>query len=157
MSWDLWTVPLDGSGPPRPYLATTALERFGRISPDGKWILCVSIFEGQLEVFLDSYPVPGRRMQVLSNQPNRVMRLLWGRGGREILYSDREGTLISLPLVFEGDGVRAGMPIRLFRLPPGLTAIRTRDGERFLISHTTGNVPGPALRLALDWPELLKR
>jgi hypothetical protein len=61
MSWDLGTVPLDGSGPPRPYLATGAFERHGRLSPDGTWILCVRVVEGQAEVFVDSDPVPGRR------------------------------------------------------------------------------------------------
>ncbi len=156
-SWDLWTVPLDGSGPPRPYLATRAVERFARLSPDGKWIVCVSSAEGQVELFLDSYPVPGRRMQVLSNEPARPIRAFWGRDGREVLYSDRAGDLIRLPLEFVGDDVRAGAPTRLFRLPQGVTAIKTRDGERFLVSYPTGNAPGPALRVVLNWPELLKK
>jgi hypothetical protein len=95
---------------------------------------------------------------VLSSEPNRRVYGMWGRNGREVLYADREGYLVSLPLVFEGDDVRAGSPSRLFRLPPGLTGlIRTRDGERFLVSHVSGIAPGPVMRLALDWPGLLGR
>jgi Tol biopolymer transport system component len=156
-SWDLWTVPLDGSGPPRPYLATGALERYARISPDGKWALCFSDAEGQLELFIDSYPTPGRRTQVFSNESGVVGGARWGPGGREVLYGDAEGYLTSLPLEFVGDEIRAGRSVRLFRAPPGTTSLRTIDGERFLISQTIGSAAGPSLRMVLHWPELLKK
>ncbi len=156
-SWDLWTVPLDGSGPPRPYLATTALERNGRISPDGKWIACAPTAEGQVEGFIDSYPVPGHRLQVFSREASRPVSLQWGRGGREVIYRDAEGFLWSLPLEFVGEEARAGTPRRLFRAPAGVTAMRTLDGERFLFSLASGSSSGPAMRVVQNWPELLKR
>jgi Tol biopolymer transport system component len=156
-TWDLWTVPLDGTGPPRPYLATGAVERRARISPDGKWALCFSTAEGQIELFIDSYPVPGRRTQVFSNEPDRAAGARWGPGGREVLYSDAEGYQVSLPIEFTGDEVRAGRPVRLFRVPPGITSLRTQDGQRFLISQTSGSAAGPVLRMVFHWPELLKQ
>jgi len=156
-SWDLWTVPLTGGGVPAPYVRSTAVERHARISPDGRWLLYTTIDSGQLEIFVDSYPVPGHRLQVLSAEPDRTLRLLWGRGSREVLYSDSHGDLISLPVEPVGDELRPGEPTRLFTLPEGLIGITSRDGERFLVSRPSGATPGPSLQITLGWTGLLKK
>jgi len=155
-SWDLWTVPLDG-GAPRPYLATPAFERYGRISPDGRWVACLSRSEGQIELFIDSYPVPGHRVQVLSGEPVRDIRLMWGRQGRELLYSDATNDLVSLPLEIAGDEIRPGKPAKLFAIPAAVVAMDTRDGEHFLAARENEAAPGPSLRLVLGWTGLVKR
>jgi Tol biopolymer transport system component len=155
-SWDLWTVPLDG-GTPRPYLATKAFERYARISPDGRWVACTSRSEGQLELFVDSYPVPGHRLQVYSNEPWRDGRAMWGAQGRELLYDDAEGNLVRLPLTFDGEGIRAGPPEKLFAIPPAVGSIDTRDGERLLVDRRSEATRGPSLRLVLGWTGRLKQ
>ncbi|MEO5989644.1 MAG: protein kinase, partial [Candidatus Eisenbacteria bacterium] len=156
-SWDLWTVPVTEGGTPAPYVSTSALERYARISPDGKWAMFMTVDNGQLEIFVDSYPVPGHRLQVLPGEPDRVCRILWGRDSREVLYSDRHGDLISLSLEPVGDDLRAGTPTRMFALPEDMTSIRTRDGERFLVSRPSGSTPGPSLQLTLGWTGLLRK
>jgi Tol biopolymer transport system component len=61
---DLWYAPADGSGEPRPYQAETFQEDNGRFSPDGRWVVYVSAESGESNVYIDSFPVPGRKHRV---------------------------------------------------------------------------------------------
>jgi serine/threonine protein kinase len=153
-NWDLWAVPLAGGGQPVPYLRTPNFERYGRISPDGRWAVCEVLDGAQEEIFVDSYPVPGHRIHVAAGTDGWAM---WGRGGREVLYAGMGGDLLSLPLEFTNEGIRPGTPTRLFRLPADATGLDTRDGERFLVSYPDGADTGASLQLILGWTGLLQR
>jgi dipeptidyl aminopeptidase/acylaminoacyl peptidase len=155
-SWDLWTVP-PGGGEGKPYLATPAFERQARLSPDGRWTACVPRSEGRFDLFLDSYPVPGHRTQVLSGEPIRNLQVMWGRQGRELLYSDAASNLLAMPLEFTGGDAHAGTPAKLFAVPEGVTAMETADGERFLVVRRDESARGPSLRLVLGWTGLLRK
>ncbi len=147
-SWDLWTVPLAGGAAPTPYLKTPAFERHARFSPDGRWVAWEVFDSGRVDIYIDAYPVPGHRVQVSAGTGGGVM---WGRDGRELLYMDAQGDLVSLPLEFAGDEVRLGRPVRLFRVPDGVTGFETRDGEHFLVSYPSGADSGTSLQLVLNW------
>jgi hypothetical protein len=56
-----------------------------------------------------------------------------------------------------GETIRPGRPTPLFALPAGAGRVRTRDGERFLLSVADQGAPGPSLRLVLGWTGMLKR
>lgn len=152
-SWDLWTVPLDG-GVPTPWLATGAFERWGQFSPDGRWVLYEVFEHGLIDIYLDTWPTPGRRVAMAAGTNGRSM---WGRDGREVLYVDAQGDLVSVALELVDGGVRPGRPTRLFREPEGMTGIATNDGERFLISSKDAAPAGTALQLVLNWTGLLPR
>jgi hypothetical protein len=152
-SWDLWTVPLDG-GVPMPWLATGAFERWGQFSPDGRWILYEVFERGLIDIYLDTWPTTGRRVAVATGTNGGSM---WGRNGREVLYVEAQGDLVSVPLDPVDGGIRPGRPTRLFREPEGMTGIATNDGERFLISCAVAAPSGTSLQLVLDWTELLPR
>ena len=47
---DIWLLPLVPPGPPRPFLATTAVEQDARLSPDSRWVAFVSSESGKAEV-----------------------------------------------------------------------------------------------------------
>ncbi len=152
-SWNLWTVPLDGRAP-TPWLATGAYERNGRISPDGRWVLFEVLERGLLDLYVDTWPVPGRRVAIAAGS-NGLSR--WGRDGREILYADAQGDLVSVPLEDVDGDLRPGRPTRLFSVPEGLTGIATNDGERLLISRALATPSGASLQLVLGWTGLLPR
>jgi dipeptidyl aminopeptidase/acylaminoacyl peptidase len=152
-SWDLWTVPL-GGGTPTPWLATGAYERTGSFSPDGRWILYQVFERGRQDLYLDTWPVPGRRVAIATGSVGLSM---WGRDGTEVLYADAQGDLVSVPLEFVDGDLRPGRPTRLFGIPEGLSGIATADGERFLISRMIATPTGTSLQLVLDWTELLPR
>jgi hypothetical protein len=82
---------------------------------------------------------------------------MWGRQGRELLYSDTGNDLVSVPLQFDGDEIHAGKPSRLFAIPGSIGEMATRDGEHFLVERANEAAPGPSLRLVLGWTGLVKR
>ncbi len=61
---DLWIAPTDGSGEPWAYHAETFQEVQGSISPDGGWVAYASGEDGRMNVYLDSFPEPGRKHRV---------------------------------------------------------------------------------------------
>uniref|UniRef100_A0A832MLT3 Dipeptidylpeptidase IV N-terminal domain-containing protein n=1 Tax=Eiseniibacteriota bacterium TaxID=2212470 RepID=A0A832MLT3_UNCEI len=154
-SWNLWSVPLDGSGRPSPYLQTASFERQGRFSPDGRWLAFIVQDEGQASLFVDSYPAPGRR--ALIGPVIADAWVMWGPKGDELLYWELAGEVVRVPLSFEHGEVKPGTPQRLFHLPEGATGIDSRDGERFLVSRPSRPSQGFSLRLAIEWTELIRK
>jgi hypothetical protein len=155
-SWDLFVVPL-GGGEPKPYVATPAFERRAKLSPDGHWAAYISRIEGKSDLIIDSYPVPGHRVTILSGEKIYYMELMWGRNGRELLYSTSDRQLVSVPLEFTGDLIHPGKPATLFEVPKDLGLLTTVDGEHFLATHRNAEARGPAMRLVQHWTGLLKQ
>ena len=87
----------------------------------------------------------------------RYVQLVWGRQGRELLYSDAGNNLISIPLESTGGELHPGKPTRLFTMPASIGSIETSDGERFLVARADESAPGPSLRLVFGWPGMLKK
>jgi hypothetical protein len=130
---DVLVQPADGS-PARPYAATAADETAARFSPDGHWVAYTSDESGRAEVYLDSYPQPGRRITISSGGG---VHPVWRGDGRELYYW-RDGALVAVRL----DAAAGGAPVPgaetvLFRAPYNV-GVNTMydvspDGERFVI------------------------
>jgi serine/threonine-protein kinase len=71
----------DGEASPQPLLAGRSNELGAVVSPDGRWLAYVSEISGQDEVYVTSYPEPGRRVQVSTI------------GGQEPVWSPQGGEL----------------------------------------------------------------
>jgi Tol biopolymer transport system component len=131
---DILVQPADGSAA-RPYAATSADETAARISPDGRWVAYTSDESGRAEVYLDSYPRPGRRVTISSGGG---VHPVWRGDGRELYYW-RDGALVAVPLSAAVDGAlpARGPQTLLFRAPY-LVGVNTMydvspDGKRFVI------------------------
>jgi len=133
---DILVQPADGSGA-RPYAATPADETTARFSPDGRWVAYTSNESGRPEVYLDSYPRPGRRAMVSSNGGAHPV---WRGDGRELYYW-RDGALVAVQLdEAAGDAPPArGAEAVLFRAPypAGVSTMYdvSPDGQRFVIAR----------------------
>jgi tRNA A-37 threonylcarbamoyl transferase component Bud32 len=131
---DILIQPKDGSTA-RPYAATPADETAARISPDGRWVAYTSDESGRAEVYLDSYPRPGRRVTI---SPGGGVHPVWRGDGRELFYW-RDGALVAVRLgAAEGSEPPArGAQTVLFRAPyhMGVNTMYdvSPDGERFVI------------------------
>ena len=71
----------NGETDPQPLLTSPSNELGAVVSPNGRWVAYVSDVSEQDEVYVTSYPEPGRRIQVSS------------LGGREPVWSPRGGEL----------------------------------------------------------------
>jgi Tol biopolymer transport system component len=131
---DILVQPVDGSAA-RPYAATPADETAARVSPNGRWVAYTSDESGWPEVYLDTYPRPGRRVRASSGGG---VHPVWRADGRELYYW-HDGALVAVQLgAAWGDAPPAvGARTELFRAPY-LVGFNTMydvspDGERFVI------------------------
>jgi Tol biopolymer transport system component/tRNA A-37 threonylcarbamoyl transferase component Bud32 len=97
-NFDLFVLPIGSSEKSRPLLRTTSAELLGSISPDGKWIAYLSDETGRFEVYVQSFPDGGRKVQVTtsgtagarSSQPVTW----WRRDGRQLAVLNADSTRI---------------------------------------------------------------
>jgi len=131
---DILVQPKDGSTA-RPYAATPADETSARISPDGRWVAYTSDESGQKEVYIDSYPQPGRRVTISAGGG---VDPVWRGDGRELFYW-RDGALVAVQLGAAAGGAPPAPGARtvLFRATynVGISTMYdvSPDGQRFVI------------------------
>ncbi|HJP86681.1 MAG TPA: protein kinase [Gemmatimonadaceae bacterium] len=138
---DIIVQPADGS-PAWPYAATSADEMGARISPDERWVAYTSDESGRSEIYLDTYPRPGRRVMVSSNGGAFPV---WRGDGRELYYWN-DDRLVGVP-IDAGSGDKPpvlGAPTVLFRAPyyggPNTMYDVSPDGKRFVIVLAAGKL-----------------
>ena len=153
---DLWVLPLTVSAAEK-YLATPFSEYWGRLSPDGRWMAYVSNETGSDEVYVQSFPEPGRRVRV-SNGGGSHPR--WRGDGREIFYLAPDKRLMALAVkgenAFEASGPshssRRRVLIGIYRVP------LCGDGRwSALFSYQACETSATSLTVVLNWTAELKR
>jgi len=150
-------IPMTGDRKPFPVVPRqTLLVDSPRFSPDGRWLTYGSSESGRNEIYLVSFPDGERRIQ-LSNAGGNVPK--WSRGGREILYTAFDGTVMSVEIESGPRVPRAGVPRPLFPLPEGASAIWdvSADGEHFLINVPVLKSSSVPLSLVVNWVASLER
>ena len=158
---DLWTLPIDAPAHGTPILATSASERHGRFSPDGRWVAYASNESGRFEVYVRRFPGGDSKWQVSTQggvQPE------WRRDGRELFYLAPDGRLRAAAITRADTGFETGSPQPLFD-----TGIRasfvdrrnqyavTRDGQRFLVNVSAEDENSAPITVVLNWQARLKQ
>jgi Tol biopolymer transport system component len=135
---DLWLMSFDAQHSIQPFKRTSAAERQGTLSPDGRWMAYVSNESGRSEIYVEPVPGPGGRWQI-SNDGGEQPR--WVRNGKEIVY--RNGNkMMSVPVgmqpvfqagrsveLFEGKFDRGGAVGGYDVTPDGKTFFMTRSEQ----------------------------
>ena len=147
---DVWVVPMTG-GDRKPYalLSTPFAEGRPTFSPDGKWVAFVSDESGRAEVYVTRFDAPGARQQI-STSGAEWRYPQWTVGGKELIYRQRDGTVLAVALRPNGTSLEASAPQPLFRAPLGDEIDVTPDGRRFLVAART-SADTPPLTLVTGW------
>jgi Tol biopolymer transport system component len=153
----------DADGTLHPTLTTSAGEREGRFSPDGRWLAYRSNETGRWEVYVQSYPQGRGKWQISTDGGGQGM---WAQTGRELFY--KRGNQMMVVDVELGAAFKAGTPRVLFDMPlpdrapddPDRFGV-TPDAQRFLVLTTetaekTAASP-PTITVVLNWAQALKR
>lgn len=142
---------LDGDTTSKAIVATGAMERSPRFSPDGRWLAYSSDESGRQEVYVQPFPGPGRRMQVSNaggEQP------VWTRDGRlfyrvgaalivaQLSLSGDIASVASRRKLFDGDFFGTGDFATTYDVLP--------DGRHFLMARRAGAATGQLIVWA-DW------
>ncbi|MFN0110172.1 MAG: protein kinase domain-containing protein, partial [Blastocatellia bacterium] len=94
-AFDLWLLPLFGDRQPKPYLNTQFDESWGKVSPDGRWLVYQSNESGRNEIYVQAFPEPGRKV-IVSKGGGTLPR--WRRDGRELYYVAPDDKLMAVPV-----------------------------------------------------------
>jgi serine/threonine-protein kinase len=163
----IWMLPLTGDRKPVPFLRSKSQTGAGKFSPDGKWIVYCSMESGKAEVYVQSWPGPGPKIQISSEGGTDP---LWRHNGKEIFY--RKGSkMLAVPVNTHGS-FQAGKPQLLWEgeYTEGLSsscgvkgATNTGydvspDGQRFvMIKDEDQNTFSTKIVVVMNWVEELKR
>jgi Tol biopolymer transport system component len=153
---DIWAVPVGGDREPFPVVETRFNDSNGQFSPDGKWIAFQSNESGQVEVYVQQFPGPGRRTRMTRDGGDQAR---WRHDGHELFYLTPDDRLMAVPMLLDvkRDMVDAGEAEMLFaprvngtpRQAFGRHYSVSRDGQRFLVD-TVKEVTLPVTVL-LNW------
>ncbi len=152
-SRDLYVVNLKGDRKPVPYLVTPFGEVQGKLSPDKRWMLYGSDESGRTEAYVQSYPVPGNKVQI---SKGGCLGGGWSADGSEILYTD--GRSLLAVAVTHGATLSASEPQLVMTLPKDQVAgAKQPDHGRFLFAIPDGDSPKQTLTLLNGWGGMLGR
>jgi serine/threonine-protein kinase len=164
-SQDVWSIrvaagesgPSNGISRPQVLLRTPFAEVFAAISPDGRWMTFASDESGRYEVYVTSYPQPGRRLQVSTGG---AIESSWNPNGRELVFW-LPPRMLAVDVTL-GAEFHAGEPRLLFEGPfidvPGFGHGMTPDGREFLLLENRRNFePSTTLKVITNVYDELRR
>jgi eukaryotic-like serine/threonine-protein kinase len=150
--FDIWMLPTFGDKRPIPFLKTEFAEMFPVFSPDGRYVAYQSNESGRFEIYVQSFPGPGRKWQVSTaggSEPS------WRSDGKEIFYRAADQKLVGVEVTI-GDTFQAGVPKPLFiaRVQAGRARnkyLASADGQRFLLVAPLGREAMTPTTVVLNW------
>jgi len=155
---DIWILPLsEGSvEKPRPYLQSATNETSPNLAPSSDWMAYTSDETSRFEVYVQSFPTPGRKYQVSVNGGDLPV---WSRDGRELYYVAPDRQMMAVAINNSGGNLQIGTPKALFDSKIVGTTIRNfdvaKDG-RFLIPMQEHATTAP-LTLVVNWQAALNK
>jgi dipeptidyl aminopeptidase/acylaminoacyl peptidase len=155
---DLFVLPLEEGAEPIAFRQTEYSEGVGMISPDGRWIAYGSNESGDWQTYVSTFPEPGRRWQVSTNPASYAF---WRADGRELIYAELTGDLVSVEVDPTGETFQIGQSQPLFSIAPstagGAWFSLTSDAERILVVPSQSQQGDNLLNLVINWPAELER
>jgi Tol biopolymer transport system component len=152
-SFDIWALPMFGDRKPFPYLNSEAREDEGRVSPDGQW-LAYDAMTTDAEVFVQTFPNPGRKWQISNGGGTRPV---WARDGRAVYYIAADGVLMEVK-VGAGPNPEFSKPAALFRVnAPAPNQFGVNSKGWFLVPTQIEDSLHVPLTVVVNWQADVKR
>jgi serine/threonine-protein kinase len=167
MGGDIYVLSAAVGQKPRPVVQSKFAKGSPKFSQDGRWLAYCSSESGRPEVYVQSYPGPGPKIQVSSDGGTDPV---WRQQGGELFY--RSGDKMMVVPVSTQPTFMAGKPRLLWEGhyshgmssscgPPGPTSSNydvTTDGQRFfMIKDPDQDAASTQIIVVLNWAEELKR
>jgi serine/threonine-protein kinase len=140
-------VPVGGNDrQPIPVAQSPAEERFGKFSPDSKWVAYTSDETGRNEVFVRPFPKPGPAVRISTDGGSSPF---WRNDGKELYYRVEDHLMAVAIKVSTTGAFQVGIPASLFKAKGA--AVPTTDGQRFLFLMTLDENSNPPITVILNW------
>jgi eukaryotic-like serine/threonine-protein kinase len=151
---DLWMLPLNGDGKPRPFLNSAFNEDAAQFSPDGRWVVYVSDESGRNEIYVTRFPSAEGKWQI-STDGGSLPR--WTASG-EIFYENGSGQIVLVKAKPGSRGFEWSAPRPLFaNTSPGRAFSVAPQGDRILMIVPAANRSPNELTVVVHWHSMLHR
>jgi serine/threonine protein kinase len=152
--YKIWVLPLFGDRKPFQYLNSQFNETDAKLSPDGHWLAFVSDKSKRNQVYVTSFPKPGKDWPISVNGGDRP---IWSRNGKELYFISADQKMMVVDLK-PGSKFDYGMPKALFdvRIDPQNTFDVAKDG-RFLVPVRTEQGTTATINVVINWQAGLKK
>jgi Tol biopolymer transport system component/predicted Ser/Thr protein kinase len=144
---DIWALPLEEGGEPFVVIESQFADVGGQLSPDGRWLAYGSDESGQMEVYVTSFPEPGRKWQVSKDGGYPVK---WRGDGREIFHLG-DATVRGTAVETRGSSLRVGAIRDLFSVRHADDGDLAADGQRGVLAIPLGGREIVPLTLVVNW------
>ena len=145
---NIWLLAASGQGGLTPVVHLAVRDNSGPFSPDGRWLAHSSDDTGRFEVYIQSLPAPGRRLQV--SQGGAIVAW-WMPDGRGILFIDDKAKSLWRVDLDLGPNPRASTPRQLVNLPSDITSMDAMpDRQRFIAIIPERAGPG-SIAVVQNW------
>lgn len=163
---DIWSLSLDGDHKPKSLISGEGNQVHAYFSPDGRWIVYVSVEPGAPQLFVEPFPPTGAKYQITTNGGASP---LWSPDGKQIFYIGSRGDTRQLWSVDVHTQPNFGFanPTKLpiDKIVQRANSVRpydiTPDGKQFLIVYRDSSTPDQPsqqqIRITLNWFDELKR
>jgi serine/threonine protein kinase/Tol biopolymer transport system component len=157
---DVWALPFP-SGQPVPLVQTQFIERWARVSPDGRWLAYTSNESGPDEIYVRPFTPgapAGTGAKWLVSKGGGI-RPLWRPDGKEVFYVTAGGEVMGVD-IDTNKGFQAGTPRRMFTAPPGVLGVGwdlSPDGKHFLFVAPPNAGRVVPFTVVLNWAAGLKK
>jgi serine/threonine-protein kinase len=171
---DIRFLDATGAGESTPPIAGSAGEYYARFSPDGRWVAYNSDESGQIEVYVQEFPITGRKWKISEDGGSAPT---WSADGRSLYYISQDRVMrVVLQLDPE---FRPGKAEQLLDVPASdiVSLDVFPDGERFVLIARRDAMRGrrspvvrseggqirmfpalsPDLRVVVNWFDELRR
>ena len=150
---DVFRLPA-GGGQPAPVVQTPAQDVADGISPDGQWLTYLSDETGRAQLYVQSFPTPGRKQQV---SIDGAAQSWWAHDGRSLVFIDDKLQTLWRVDVQLSSTLHVGTPKLLTALPPNTIALAPMpDMQKFLVLVPERAGPGSST-VVLNWRAALAK
>ena len=147
--YDVWALPLTENAKPFVVLQSGFNEHRATLSPDVHWLAYTSDEAGQDEIYVQSFPTPGKKWRVSTGGGSRPV---WSRDGKELFYIATDRKLMA-STVKAGTTLETGTPRPLFLTRESITRFFdvSPDGRRFLLVDPLPDPITPPMNVVVNW------
>jgi eukaryotic-like serine/threonine-protein kinase len=152
-SQNVWLLDASGTAPPTVIVRGPVRDNGGPVSPDGRWLAFTSDDSGRFEAYVQSFPMPGRRVQA---SDSGAVRTWWTRDGRQLVMLGSDLRTLSRVDLQSGETPGVGKPTQFARLPADIVSVDAMpDRQRFLAIAPERTSTG-SVTIVQNWRAVLK-